>query len=645
MTSIKIKSLYLENFKCHRNLHLVFDGQDVSIYGNNATGKTSIFDAFTWLLFGKDSLGNGEKNIEIKPLDGNGTVLDHNAMTIVEAILLVGDEEVSLRRTYREVWATRRGSSEAVFDGNTSEYYINDVPCKRNAFQDKVHELVDEDTFRMLTSVDHFASGISWQDRRSVLFDIAGVMDDKQIMGTDERFLPLLDSIGKLSVADYKKKLLAEKKKFTGAASDIPARISECQRTIQDVESLDFAKAKATLETLEAEKDDLRAQILAIDNDTAISQKRTEVCGLEVELARLQADNDLFRRNQSRGTISVTDLKMESDSLRTGIARKMQLLGNERSLIEHLLEKVDASRRQWGAVSSDIFSGGICTACGQVLPADRLQSAKESFEAMRRRRLQEIEADANTNKAAIQAAQGRISIYEEEIGDLSDRLRFKEQELAAAEGTTVVISDMDGYAERTASLETLIGQLRNELTGMTDNVIQVKGELQGQLGRVEREIKEQNNILSKEALLTYSKNRITELTEAARNANECLEAIERMLYLMEQYARYKTRFVEESINGQFKLATFRLFREQANGGIEDRCDVVYDGVPYTGLNNGMRFNVGIDIINTLSRHYGVMVPLFVDNAESVTELESCVTQVIRLVVSKEDKELRVNYEA
>ena len=59
------------------------------------------------------------------------------------------------------------------------------------------------------------------------------------------------------------------------------------------------------------------------------------------------------------------------------------------------------------------------------------------------------------------------------------------------------------------------------------------------------------------------------------------------------------------------------------------------------LNNGMKVNVGIDIINTLSRHYGVTVPLFVDNAEAVTKLESCQAQVIRLVVSENDKELRM----
>ena len=117
-----------------------------------------------------------------------------------------------------------------------------------------------------------------------------------------------------------------------------------------------------------------------------------------------------------------------------------------------------------------------------------------------------------------------------------------------------------------------------------------------------------------------------------------------MLYLIDEYTRYKTRFVEDSVNSLFRLAKFRLYREQANGGVEDRCDVVYDGVPYISVNNGMKINLGIDIINTLSTAYGVRVPLFVDNAESVTQLEKCGSQIIRLVVSEKDKELRFNYE-
>ena len=173
MTRIQIDRLKLENFKCHSNLELDFGGQNVAIYGDNATGKTSVYDALTWLLFGKDSAGNGEKNIEMKPLDAAGAVADRNAITAVEAALLVAGEPVILRRTYREVWSTKRGSSVETFDGHTSEYYIDGVPCKKNAFDSRIRDIVPEDTFRLLTSVSYFAQDLHWQKRRAVLFTMA----------------------------------------------------------------------------------------------------------------------------------------------------------------------------------------------------------------------------------------------------------------------------------------------------------------------------------------------------------------------------------------------------------------------------------------------------------------------------------------
>ena len=212
MTNIRIKRLALENFKCHNSLVLELNGKNASIYGDNATGKTSIYDALTWLLFGKDARGNGEKNIEIKPLDLTGAVKDHRAITSVEAVFMVNDDEISLRRTLQEVWSTKRGSTEPTYDGNTSEYFVDGVPCKKFAFSAKVDELVSEDLFRMLTRVSYFAGEMPWQDRREVLFRVAGTMSDVQILETREDFAPSLEGLGPLSVDDFKKTLRSERR-------------------------------------------------------------------------------------------------------------------------------------------------------------------------------------------------------------------------------------------------------------------------------------------------------------------------------------------------------------------------------------------------------------------------------------------------
>ena len=358
MTRIQIDRLRLENFKCHRNLELDFGGQNVAIYGDNAAGKTSVYDALTWLLFGKDSAGNGEKNIEVKPLDAAGAVADHNAITAVEAALLVAGDPVTLRRTYREVWSTKRGSSVETFDGHTSEYYIDGVPCKKNAFDNRIRGIVPEDTFRLLTSVSHFAQDLHWQKRRAVLFDIAGTLTDREIMDTDSRFSQLSQTLGKMSLDDYRRKLAAERKQFTGVKTDIPARISECQRTIEDLQHIDYEGIKAEIQSLELEADRVAAQISSTGTDEG-ARLRSELAQLEQRIAR----------------------------------DKAQQQAAERSAAAHE-KSIEESRARWISVNQEAFTGGSCPTCGQSLPAHQLRAASDAFETRKRSRLQEIERTA-----------------------------------------------------------------------------------------------------------------------------------------------------------------------------------------------------------------------------------------------------------
>ena len=645
MTEIKIKRLSLENFKCHRALTLTFNGGNASIYGDNATGKTSVYDALTWLLFGKDSSGNGEKNIEIKPLDASGEVKDHLAVTAVEAVLLVNGDVVTLRRTYKEIWSTKRGSSEATYDGNTSEFYIDGVPCKKNGFQDAVNQLVSEDTFRMLTSVSHFADKISWQDRRAVLFKVAGVLDDRHILASSEQFAPLMESVGKLSLEDYKKKLLAEKKKFVGAKTEIPARISECQKTIDDITGLDFAGAKDQVEALQAKQDSISAQIVAMEHDSAADQKRMEIREAQLELNKLDMENQLYRANQIEGQPNVHGLNMTLTALQSQLSRRKKELSNEEAYIASLDKLIAEYREKWISVNGEQYgTSKICPTCGQNLPADQVQKALDAAQAQKQKRLNEILQTANSYKETKAQAEDRFSRMQEEILQLEAEVQKQKKEIAAAEASKVEPVDMDGYADSKNVIQVRIDKLNEDLYEMLQASADVIGKLRMEKAEISSQIAAQQAIIGKESLLAYSRERIESLREDARNSAECLEAIEKMLFLMDEYSRYKTRFVEDSINGLFRIARFRLFREQANGGVEDRCDVVHDGVPYISVNNGMKINLGIDIINTLSTAYGVRVPLFVDNAESVTRLEASASQIIRLVVSENDKELRVNYE-
>ncbi|MEF3310396.1 ATP-binding protein, partial [Paenibacillus sp. GYB004] len=72
MKKILLDSLTIRNFKGFREFVLMANGGNLDVYGDNATGKTTLFDGFTWHLFGKDSTNS--TTFEIKELDPAGKV-------------------------------------------------------------------------------------------------------------------------------------------------------------------------------------------------------------------------------------------------------------------------------------------------------------------------------------------------------------------------------------------------------------------------------------------------------------------------------------------------------------------------------------------------------------------------------------------
>lgn len=641
MKEIKILRLTLENFKCHAFLSLPLDGRSVSIFGDNATGKTSIYDALTWALFGKDSAGNGEKNIDIKPLNSNGEVKDHQAITSVEVEFLVDGESLAFKRTFREVWATRRGSSTPVYEGNVSDYFVDGVPQKKNAYDSRIRELVSEDLFRMLTSVNYFAATMKWQDRRATLFDMTGTMSDKEIMAQNSDFAPLLASMGKLNLAEYKAKLSSQKRGLTGVRDDAPTRINECQRNLQDLEGIDFEEAKRSEMLLAAEQEELSAQLISLNSDTALESKRLEIRAAKLERDTLESQNRAHRDMQKASGPDVGLLKRNLSGEELNLQSLMTIIENTRRGLELYDREIQQNRDLWVKVNGEAFAGGACPTCGQMLPFEQLKAATSSFEEEKRLRLADIEQKALRLKEDKQMDIARLSALEKEAEERTKRIDALKEQIQQAQVTTVEVKDLDGYAEKIAVLNTQISALQNEFNTISQSTCAVRDGIHAKLRAVNDQLKFTRGVIAKESVKDLTEKRIEELKADAKNAAEALESIEAMLYSIEEFTRFKAKFVESSINDMFRFATFRLFREQANGGLEERCDVVYDGVPFMGLNNGMKVNVGIDIINALSRHYGVTVPLFVDNAEAVTRLEPCNAQVIRLVVSEEDKELRI----
>lgn len=635
MNTIILKSLDLDYFKGIRSLHIDFKAGMTSIYGDNATGKTTVYDALTWLLFGKDSSGSAK--FSIKPTGIPGVT------PTVTAILEINGEPMKLRKTLREKWSKPRGCAVAQYDGDTTEYTIDDVPRKESEYKRMIAAIIDEGVFKLLTNVHAFARDLPWKERRKQLAEVCGLPDDKVILTSAPQFAELAAALGRRTVDEYKAVLMAERKGTSKTLDSLPIRIDECERRARELDVLDYDKAQADKADLELRKGMVLADLSRLDGGTLLTAAEADVKHYEAELKALDAENTAYRASQN---VPVEDERPVIQRKLGELSWTLNSLDKMTEDCEKSIEAADAQleeyRAVWRSIQAETFTGDICPTCGQKLPAIEAAQAKAKFEQDKANREARLVKDSDLVKQNQATQKAQHAELKEKAAQVRDEYeRIKAQLDAYIPPEAPAIEDLPGYAERRAHVLQYIEEAREKIGRIQSDQQAERDRLNSQLSQLNMELTRVSQVLAAKAQLDETRARVDELKAEQRTQAAALEEIDRKLAMCEDFTRYRCQFITDSVNSRFKLARFRLFVEQVNGGVADCCDVMVDGVPYADLNNAMQINVGLDIIGTLSEHYGLRVPLVVDNAESVTRLQEIDTQVIRLVVSENDKELRV----
>ena len=278
---IKILNLKISNFKGIKSLEIKF-GQTTNIYGENATGKTTIFDAFTWLLFDKDS--SNKKDFNIKTLDKNGEAL-HGLEHAVEGQLEVDGRPLNLRKVYTEKWVKQRGAAEKIFSGHETNYWINEVPVKAKDYQQKINSLIDENIFKLITNPLFFNQNLSWQDRRKTLLEIVGDISDQDVIDSNGELSRLSVLLQDKSLDEFKAMIAGQKKRLNDQLKQIPVRIDELSRNIPTLDAdVDYAGLEQERKDLQMiignlEKDLTDQRKIALDMMNDFKKKQSAVAG------------------------------------------------------------------------------------------------------------------------------------------------------------------------------------------------------------------------------------------------------------------------------------------------------------------------------------------------------------------------------
>lgn len=652
MKEIRLLTLNLKNFKGVRSFTLEANGENVKVYGDNATGKTTLFDAFVWLLFDKDS--NNRKDFAIKTLDKNGNVL-HNLDHEVEGVFIVDGKKLSLRKVFSEKWTKKRGSVQAEFTGHTTDYFIDGVPVKKKEYVDKVDSIVQEDVFKLLTSPSFFNEQLKWQDRRKILLEICGDITDEEVIASDKSLAALPSILQGRTIENHRKVIAARRAEINKELEKIPIRIDEIQLNMPQLDGLDKAALEDEISTLNAQIDEKMTLISNIRNGNAISAKQKEIQEIEIELLQIKqqhesgSKDELYklkaRIQEEESNLNILQQKIENISY--------QRIYNDEN-IQSIEKRLEELRQEWHEVNQQEFVHNDeckCPTCGQALPEEQVTAAREKaltqFNLAKSKKLEEIQAKGKQGKEQkeqfISENEKLVKEYEKlasQIKEKQELLNKLNNQLQIVESTIVDVTENPQYVSKLQEKQ----KIQQEIAELQQSANETIQSIQLEIADLKAKRDQLQADLGKFALVSQSEKRIQELEEQERELAAEFEKLEHELFLTEEFIRCKVNMLEEKINSKFKYARFKLFEQQINGGLQEVCETLYEGVPYgSGLNNAAKINVGLDIINTLSEHYGFKAPIFVDNAEAVTKLIDVDSQVISLIVSEKDKQLRIEF--
>jgi len=644
---MKLTNLKLRNFKGIKEFDLETFGESQAIFGDNGTGKTTLFDAFSWLLFDKDSANR--KDFEIKTLGVNGEPI-HGLEHEVEGALVVNGGRLLLKKVYSENWAKKRGAIEREFTGHTTTYFLDGVPVKKNEYEARIASIVDEDAFKLLTNPRHFNEVLHWQDRRKLLLEVCGDLSDAEVIASDSKLAKLPEILSGHKLEDHRKVIAARRSEINKDIEKIPVRISEVQRGLLD--AINAPNLKKELEGLK-ERRNAKAQELAnLEAGGGVAEKTKELRVVESELLQIENEHrSLMNTEAQSAKAELSKLEDEADGLRRAIQNMQAEVAEKQNTVKRLEGLLDTLRQDWSVANSENFTfeqSDTCPACGQSLPPEQLEAAREKAVALfnndKAERLEKITTNGKLTGAEIKGLRHEVSVLEEEIAKLS-RILIQAQEkvtdaqvkVSAIEAGAPFQAHDDTYAKKQAlkqTIETEIEKLKATNSGAVEAMRLILSATDAKIADCESAIAQ---IKQREAGLQ----RIEELKSEERTLAKEFERLEGELYLTEQFVRAKVSLLEDRINSRFELARFKLFEEQVNGATNEICVATANGVPYDALNNGMRIEVGMDCIKTLQRFYNFYCPVWVDQAESFCHLPEMECQVIRLVVSEKDKALRI----
>lgn len=637
---LKINELRLINFKGISDLTIKFS-DFTTISGQNATGKSTVQDAFSWLLFGKNSLD--QSDFGIKTFDPSGKVIEKIEHEVT-GLLTADGVPLKLTRILREKWSKSSGSDEVSFKGNETIYFINEVPKLANEYQAYISSLIPADTFKLLTNPFYFNS-LHWEKRRQMLISISGVQTDEEILSPDSAFTELLSIMRtqQKTIEDLKKEYAAKKINLKKALDLIPARLDENNRDTPV--NVDFVAIEEEIKLRNIAIAGLEKIISDVSSEVEnLTNKRSELLikknNLHQQISRIedQTENELSKLAQKNNyAIEVEQINIKN--IEASFKNIDININSKKDKIETLQKELDDHKKSWSELNAMSFewSDDTCPACGQSLPQDQLSERKATaFDSFTKRKVSQMNGivnNANQLKEQISNYQTQLTNSTTE----SEKYRLKVNEhknnILTLEASIQIPPTLE---EKLSSNIEYLDLLKTfNAIEIPELVVPDVSAIRAKTSIINLQINELSVKLSARETISSLRTRRETLLKEQKEFAQQLANLEKIEFIIEKAISKRISIVETEINKQFPTVRFRMFTKNVLT-TDPSCDCLIAGVPFPDANRAAQINAGIEIINTFSDIHLFDAPIFVDNAESVNHLTKTTSQLIRLVVSNEN---------
>lgn len=605
----------------------------LNIYGRNGSGKTSIYDAWLWLLFGKDHEGRSDH--ELKPNGKNRVNVE------VEAVILVNDMPTKLKRVYREEWVKPRSENEEVFKGNTTDYSINDVGVKKSEYDQAVAVICDETLLKTITNPHYFAN-LKKEQQREVLFSLVPEITNEQISRQKPEYAELLKSITGVSFDNFKKELASRKRKIKSDLDKIPTEIETTNKNMPVTE--DWKEIEAKIKSLQSEIEKIDLQLT--DAAAKSEEEQKAIMAIQEQINSYLADNMKLERvekqqiaddiERKEGEVRKILLSIGDDE-RDYKTKKARKEGLEKDLA-YYNDKINTLRSQWKDINSEQLEFNenelICPTCKQSLPEHDIEERRTHMEAAFNK--------SKADRLAANLAEGKkIKQMVDNLTEEINRIALPEAPDTSEKHATVykLNEDINVLREKQPQYmesimykanERKIRELREQLRSPKEQT-----SIQESKDR-KRELSAEIDVLKKRLfnrdIINDLQKSIDEINARKSTLNQELAKLEQQEFTIKEFEFAKNTEYETRINMLFEKVQFRLFKEQVDGQVVPDCEATMNGTNYSTLSNAEKIYAGLDIINGISDHYGIIAPIVIDNRESTTTIPELRSQIINLHV-------------